>query len=156
MVQLSAGRAEAAAAIWSPQGTPVRARAQSNARVRRRGALRAALMVAIGTLLYFFWSQIMAYVVFSLAAIVLAAALLSPRGLYAGMERLTEALGRVTGRALSFVSLSIIFYAVFLPFGALTRRGRRDPMKRFYEPDASTYWVQRVRGRRSSHAKRLF
>ena len=47
---------------------------------------------------------------------------------------------RVVGRFLTWILLSWIFYGFFLPFGALFRRGRRDSMKRFYEPEALSYW----------------
>ena len=141
MAQLSHGRPEAAAAIWSPLGVPAQAAARGSGRVRLAGALRAALMAAVGVLLFFFWSQTMAAVVLALATIVLLTALLSPRGLYAGIERLLEALGNVTGRALSWISLSLIFYTIFLPYGWLFRRGHRDSMRRFYDVKAESYWT---------------
>ena len=139
--ELRQGRPEAAAAIWNPRGKPAETAAPASGRVRLMGALRAALTAAVGALLFFFWSQTVAYVVFTIATIVLLAALISPHGLYAGIERLLEALGRVTGRALSWVSLSLIFYAIFLPFGALFRRGARDSLQRCYEADAESYWT---------------
>jgi hypothetical protein len=54
-----------------------------------------------------------------------------------------EALGQALGRGLTFVLMSGLFYTFFFPFGKLLRRGRRDRMKRWFEPDAATYWEAR-------------
>ena len=54
-----------------------------------------------------------------------------------------DRLGRALGGAVSWTLLAVIFYTVFLPFGLLFRRGRKDSMKRYYEPTADSYWSQR-------------
>ena len=46
--------------------------------------------------------------------------------------------------------MSIIFFTVVTPFGMLFRRGQRDPMRRYYEPGAATYWSERTLGRSAS------
>jgi hypothetical protein len=95
-------------------------------------------------------SRVAGMVVMSIAAMILLSALLSPVGLYAGIERLFAALGRRVGAGLTWIVLPLIFYLIFLPFGTLFRRGRRDPMKRFYEADAESYWSLRQAGRSGS------
>jgi hypothetical protein len=41
------------------------------------------------------------------------------------------------------VLLVPLFVLFFLPFGLLARRGRRDRLGRFFDPDAPTYWKRR-------------
>jgi len=93
-------------------------------------------------------------VILTIASIILLAALISPTGLFAGIERGFDALGHAASRLVTLVLLSAIFYSFFLPFGLLFRRGRRDSMKRFYEPEAHTYWSPRERERESVEALR--
>ena len=104
----------------------------------------------IGALVFALLSRIAGTVVMSIAALILLSALLSPTGLYAGIERLFAALGRRVGTGLTWIVLPLIFYLIFLPFGTVFRSGRRDPMKRFYEADAESYWSPRRAGRSGS------
>ena len=68
--------------------------------------------------------------------------LVSPNGLYLGIERLFDLLGRLLGRGMTWLLLVPIFFLFFLPFGALLRRGRRDRLKRWFDPEADSYWEQ--------------
>ena len=78
--------------------------------------------------------------VLCVAAIILFSALVSPTGLYRGIQGLFATLGNATGRALTWLMLVPLFYLFFLPFGVLLRRGRRDRLKRYFEPDKESYW----------------
>jgi hypothetical protein len=144
MITSKAGHPEAAAAIWhwkesAPQPMPH----ASAARNRMMGSLQACLGAGVGLLSYVFWSPKLAFFIFGVAGIILMAALVSPTALYAGIQRMFEALGQALGRGLTFVLMSGLFYAFFFPFGKLLRRGRRDRMKRWFEADAVTYWEAR-------------
>jgi hypothetical protein len=102
--------------------------------------LQAAVAALLGGAILFFWSRAIGTVVLAVASIVGLSALVSPLGLYAAIERLFLALGRATGRVLTWVLLVPVFYGFFAPFGSLLRRGRRDRLKRRLEPDAASYW----------------
>jgi hypothetical protein len=39
--------------------------------------------------------------------------------------------------------MTLAFYLIFLPFGLLFRRGRRDSMRRYFEADQESYWQRR-------------
>ncbi len=93
-----------------------------------------------GSLVYLFWSTTIGTLVFCIASIVLFSALVSPLGLYAGVQGVFRTLGRWTGIALTWLMLVPVFYLFFLPFGASFRRGRRDRLKRYFERGAETYW----------------
>jgi hypothetical protein len=133
------GRPEASALIWrwreTASGTEVPA-----ARVRLRAALQAGAGAAVGAALLAFGARPVAYLAFAMAALVLVSALVSPHGLHAGLQRLFEATGRAVGRATTWIVMLPLFYLFFLPFGKLRRRGRRDRLRRYFEPDAETYW----------------
>jgi hypothetical protein len=51
--------------------------------------------------------------------------------------------GELLHGVVSPVVLGIIFYGLFTPVGIVMRIARRDIMKRRFEPDAATYWVDR-------------
>jgi hypothetical protein len=55
------------------------------------------------------------------------------------------------GRLLTWVLLVPLFYAFFLPFGALLRRGRSDRLARRFDAGATSYWEPRE-SRRPTHA----
>ena len=138
-----AGRPEAAAAIWSwrerasaPAPDPARG-------ARLRGSLQALAAAAAAAAVLLLWSRGVALVMFGFAALVLVAALLSPGGLYAGLHRLFAATGHLMARLLTWALLAPLFYAFFLPFGLLLRRGRRDRLARRFDPGATTYWEPR-------------
>ena len=44
-----------------------------------------------------------------------------------------------------------------MPFGKLFRRGQRDKMRRYYEPDRETYWAPyRPEGAAEPSAEKLY
>jgi hypothetical protein len=141
-VEIRSGRPEAAAAIWPwRERAAVAANAAGEAsRARRRGLVRGVVVAAVGALLLVVWSRVVGGIVLGVAGVILLSAGVSPTGLYAGVEGLFAALGRWTGQALTWILLVPLFYAFFLPFGCLLRRGRRDRLKRFFEAEAPTYW----------------
>jgi hypothetical protein len=135
-----AGRPEAAAEIWRWREPHAEASPESPQRARVLGSLQALGTAALGALLFVYWSQTIGAVVLGLAAVVFASALISPTGLYLGIRRGFGALARLTGRAMTWILMVPIFYLIFLPFGMLFRRGRRDRLQRYFEPDAASYW----------------
>jgi hypothetical protein len=138
---LRVGNPKASAVIWRWRSEEPEAEAAPSATSQRvRGTLQALVGAAFGLASGLFWSKTVAIVAFTAAGVVLFCALVSPNGLYALLHRLFEATGRVVGRAMTWIVMVPIFYLFFLPFGKLLRRGRRDRLRRYYEPDAATYW----------------
>lgn len=144
------GRPEASAAVWDWRGerSPVAAEDPA-ARHRRHGVIQALVGALIGTLVFFFWHPWIAYLAWSLSAVTLAAALLSPQRAYAAIGRGVAAFSRGVGRVLGYVLLVPLFFLFFTLFGRLFRRGRRDRLERFFEPGAASYWKRRRDGRRT-------
>lgn len=147
------GRADAAAAIWNWRASGAAKAGDTAAaasRARLLGVIRGLALAAVGGLLFLFWSRVIGGIALGVSAVVLVAALASPTGLYAALERALEALTRATGLGLTWFFMSAIFFLVVTPFGFFFRRGARDPMRRFYEPSATTYWSERALGRSAS------
>lgn len=142
---------EAARAIWSALRSR-RTEAPPPGNARLRGVLQGVGGGVVAALLFWFWSPPMGVVVGTISGIVGVSALLSPHGLYAAIERGLALLGRVTGSWLSWILLGLVFYAVVTPFGLLFRRGKRDAMRRSYEPGLASYWEPREIGRSGSDA----
>jgi len=82
----------------------------------------------------------MAGVVISLSTLIFLLATLSPHHLFPKLESLFQKLGRLLATGVTWMTLLPLFFLFFVPFRFLFRRNARDSMKRFYEPNATTYW----------------
>jgi hypothetical protein len=132
--------------IWTWQADGERPAGPSARAATSRGVIQSLVAATMGGLIFAFISHTVAYVIFTVASIVFLSAVLSPTGLFAAIEGLFDRLGRALGGGLSWTLLAAIFFLFFLPFGLLFRRGRKDSMKRYFEPEAPSYWTQREAG----------
>jgi hypothetical protein len=82
------------------------------------------------------------------AAIFLAAATLLP-GLLSPLNRLWMYLGRLLYVVVNPVILAVLFYGAVMPVGLLMRAFAKDPLRRRFDPEAASYWIDR-----SSHVDR--
>lgn len=85
------------------------------------------------------WLPVAIGLAFALAA-TLRPALLAP------LNRLWMAFGHLLGRIVSPIIMSLIFFGVVTPIAILARWRGVDPMKRRFDPDATTYWLDRQPG----------
>jgi hypothetical protein len=139
------GRAEAASVVWKWQSSGA-ADARPDARpLRLRGALQASAGLAVAAGFAWWGLRTPATIVGGIACAIGLAALVSPFGVFAAIERAFAMLGRWAGQALTWILLPMIFYLFFTPFSLLFRRGRRDSMKRHFDPAAASYWTSRER-----------
>ena len=94
-----------------------------------------------------------------LLAVIPAAALLflgiiAPRSL-CPVYRLWMKLGHVLGTINTKIILTVTFYGLFMPMGFIMRRMGKDPMRRGYDSNATTYRVPSSQ-RPGSHMLRQF
>ncbi len=60
------------------------------------------------------------------------------------------------GWTVSHIVLGVVYYVVLTPIGLLMRGLGRDPMRRRFEPDARSYWVERRSERKPGDYFRQF
>jgi len=77
-----------------------------------------------------------------LACVSLALALAAPR-LLAPFNRVWTRFGLLLHHIVSPVMLAVLFYGCVAPIGFLMRLSGKDPLRRRYEPDADSYWINR-------------
>lgn len=77
-----------------------------------------------------------------LSALTLAVTLARPHWL-APANRAWMRLAELLNRIVSPVVLGAIYFGVFTPTAWVMRRAGRDELKRRFEPQARTYWVER-------------
>lgn len=137
-------RTEASSVVWDWRNENVsRSKGPSAKQLRLRGVLQSGVTFVAAVALAWFGLRHMAIVAGVIGSVVLLAALVSPTGLFAALLRGMDALAAKFGALLNRVLLGAIFFGFFVPFGRLFRRGRRDALSRFYEPEATTYWIDR-------------
>ena len=52
-------------------------------------------------------------------------------------------LGGMLNRVTSPIIMSLLFFAVFTPIGAILRMSGKDPLRLRRDPDARSYWIHR-------------
>lgn len=141
MANQNPGSPEASAAIWEWQETEAISSDEPTAgAMRLRGLIQSAVGLSIAGLFFYFGHQAMAMVVAGITSFILLIALISPLRAFRSIQRGFLSFGGLVGRGVSWIVLPAVFYLFFLPFGSLFRRARRDTLKRYYEPDADSYW----------------
>ena len=136
------GLPEAARLVWTGDDPPD-ARGPEIRRARRQALLRGGISLALAALLFLVGWRIVGAIALALGTLTLLAGFLSPQGLHRHLDRLFLGLVALIGRLMTWLVLTPVYLLVFLPYGALFRRGRRDRLLRWYEPEASTYWKER-------------
>ena len=128
---------------WETEGR-TRPASPSIGAQRRQGLLQGVGTLAFAGALFFFGFRHVASVAGTVGGIVLLAALLSPSGIYAAIQRAVGWLAERVGVGLNALLLGGIFFGFFVPFGWLFRRGKRDSLKRWQDAEAASYWVERT------------
>jgi hypothetical protein len=61
----------------------------------------------------------------------------------APLNRAWMRLAEILNRVVSPIVLGLLYYGLVTPFGAIMRLLGRDPMRRGFEAQASSYWIPR-------------
>jgi len=110
---------------------------------RKAAVLQAAVMTAVGSLL-FWWlgHRAMGIIVWGLAAFVLVSGLFVPP-VFAAIERSGRWLGKWVGDALTWGLLVPFYYICFIPLRLAFKLKGVDPLCRRIHTDDRTYWTAR-------------
>jgi hypothetical protein len=140
MPEVNRGTEDASATIWNCQDSQITTSGSTASALRLKGCLQCIAAGVVSALFFYFGFIMMSYIAAGLGSLFFLTALLSPTGIFAVLNRGSRKLGYWLGSAIKWLIMPLIYYGIFLPFGKLFRRGRRDVLKRYYELDASTYW----------------
>jgi hypothetical protein len=140
------GRPAAAAVTWQWQSLALDRSGAAAARVRARrsGTLRAVVGLAAAGAAALLGHPVLAVGIAAVTLGGLTIAWLWPVTVHAVVERWLGALGRGLGRALAWLLLTPLFVVFFWGFGRWMRRGRRDALQRWLDPNAPSYYRPRA------------
>lgn len=124
---------------WKTQGSVE----ESLGRIRLGAVGQGMIGGVVGTVVYYFLSATVGMVAWGISALIALIGLASPTGLYAKISAGFEAFGRLVGTFMSWLLLVPVYYLFFTPFKLLFRRGKKDAMTRWLDPEAETYWITR-------------
>lgn len=153
------GRSEAAAVCFDWQSVAdgaAKVETSESMPARKRGLIQTAITATLAALLYVFISPHAGMVVMGIAFLLLTASMLFPLSLYARIESMVGRLTFALQKGITWFLMGSIFVFVFWPFGRLFRRGRRDKLKRWIEPDQESYWNDRSEPISTESRRRLY
>ncbi len=131
-------------AIWRWQeGGNAKARGPSASALRQHGTLRGVIGLCVATAFWFTHHAPLATVVASIATVTLLASLLSPLGLYAKLTAALDVFARGVGIALTWLILVPVYFLIITPVGLILGTGSRDPLKRRWSAQTTTFWTDR-------------
>lgn len=140
------GRPEAAALCFDwQQESPLQENEMSEANHLRKHGLRQTIITAtLAALLYFFLSEQVGKIVGGVACVLFVSSMLFPVVIYARIEALVGFIANRLQRGVTWLLMRMIFSLFFTPFSLLFRRGQRDKLTRWLEPESDTYWNDRT------------
>ena len=144
MQQPMQSRAEASSVSWSWRdraGQKERARTREAAAARKHGLIGGVIGLAAAAFSYYVLGHEIAGVVIATIAVILTLiALVSPLGLHKKITYGLQRFAHAVGSTVTWVLMTLLYYLVFLPAGALLRARRRLGITRAADPGLPTYW----------------
>jgi hypothetical protein len=100
-----------------------------------------AIGLAVAALVYFWFHRPVAAAVIAAVAVSIALiALASPLGLYKGLARALDRFAYGVGSVITWVLMTLLFYLVFLPLGAVLRARGKLAISKGADRRLTTYW----------------
>lgn len=153
-------KAEASSVAWrwrDRAAGDAEARLREAAANRRKGVVGALIGLTVAAVLYFgFHRPVMSGVVAGIAVLVALLALASPLGLYKGLTRALDAFAHALGTAVTWVTMPILFYLVFLPVGLVLRTRGKLAISKGADPRLASYWKSIDRERTAESYRKQF
>ena len=108
----------------------------------RQFGLVFTVVFAVAALWPLLWGRPLRWWSAVVAAAFLAAALVAPQVL-APLNRVWLRIGLLLHKCVSPIVLGMVFFSTVTPIGVLFRLLGKDPLRLKFEPEASTYWIER-------------
>jgi lysylphosphatidylglycerol synthetase-like protein (DUF2156 family) len=116
--------------------------------IRTFGIGLAVILAVIGSLLFYKHGHPKYLWLYGVSGILLLMALAAPNLLapiYRGWSKVAHVIGWFNTRLL----LALIYYTMFTPIGLLSKLFRKDLLDCKWEPQATTYWIERETNQQS-------
>jgi hypothetical protein len=127
---------------------------------RRKGLIGGAIGLAAAAAVYFLLHRpVAAEVIAGIAVLIVLIALASPLGLYKALARALDRFAHAVGSAVTWVLMTVLFYLVFLPTGALLRARGKLAISRGADRRLPSYWIsteERERARTPESYRKQF
>ncbi|HKI03743.1 MAG TPA: hypothetical protein VKK31_17315 [Thermoanaerobaculia bacterium] len=153
-------RAEASAIAWSWRDRAAgetQARGREAAANRRKGLIGGVIGLAVAALVYFWFHRpVAAAVIAAIAVSIALLALASPLGAYKGLTRLLDRFAHGVGTAVTWVLMTLLFYLVFLPMGAVLRARGKLAISKGADRRLPTYWTPTEREKTPESYRKQF
>jgi hypothetical protein len=156
---MSIPRHEPSSVVWSWRGgeTIEQAQAREAAAARKHGLTGGAIGVTIAAALYFFAERpLMAAVVATVAVLSTLLALASPLTAWKGFTRVLDRFAHAVGTAVTWISLTILYFLAFLPLGLYLRTRGKLAVTRGFDSRLLSYWKTLGRERTDDSYRRQF
>ena len=137
-------RREPSSVVWSWRGgdNEEHARAREAAAARKRGLLGGLIGLSVAAVFFFFLKRpVPAAVIAAVALLFTLLALLSPLTGYKALTRALDRFGYIVATAVTWVLLTILYFLLFLPLGAILRLRGKLRIARDFDPRRPSYWV---------------
>lgn len=122
----------------------------------KKAVIQVAVMICIGSLLYFkFHKEIMSYIVFVLALVVLISGIALPK-VFNAIEKFGAFLGMVVGSIITWSLLLPFFFICFVPGRIVLLLAKKDPLERKFDKEAETYFTPYTRHTEPEYYKNQF
>ncbi len=133
---------EAAKWAWKAGGGKLASKKPMD--IKLKAVIQAAVMIAVGSFLFFKRHHIIApAIVGILAAVVLIGGLFVPPLFRAIDKFFSVTLVKWVGTGLTYLFLVPFYFLVFAPAHLILNARRIDPMAREFPTKLGTYWIQR-------------
>ena len=118
------------------------ARAREAAANRRKGLIGGLIGLSAAAAVYFFLHKpFAAGVIGTIAVLIAVIALAFPLTAYKVLARALDRFAHAVGSAVTWALMTILFYLVFLPIGALMRARGKLAISRGADRRLPTYWT---------------
>jgi hypothetical protein len=157
--KMQALKREPSAVVWAwREGeTGKQGQAHDASGVRLRGAIGAAIGLAVAAALWRLGDRPKMAAVVAVVALLLALpTVLAPRTAGRAVARALDRFAHAVGSGVTWVLMTLIFYVLFLPLGLLLRSRKRLGITRAFDPRLDSYWTVHDRAQTPDSYRKQF
>jgi hypothetical protein len=124
---------------WRRAGGNQDTEMKKNAAARRRGLIGGAVGLLVAAAVYSFWRPNPAYVIAGVSVALALLALAAPAA-YLKVAGLLDRFAHAVGMAVTWVFMTLLYYALFFPVGLLLRARKKLAIVQHPDRSLPSYW----------------